>query len=228
MQLKIWLTAFLLCHLLMATVALAETRFVTDELTITLRRGKGNQYKILKMLKTGTPVQVLETDGQYVKVREPDGTEGYVISQYLSTETPKAQVAARLAKENNRLTNELKQVRASYRDVDTQISQLKAEIGALEKARSEAEKGFREFQAKYERLREEARNVVELQKERDQLKKAHLEIETEVIALREESSQALRTGMIKWFVAGAGVLFSGWVVGSISRKKRKGSSLSWR
>ncbi len=227
MPLKTCLFVVLLLNLFITSSALAETRYVTDELTITLRRGKGNEYKILKMLQTGTPVEVLEADGQFVKVRAPGGTEGYVISQYLTTETPKAQVAARLAKENSRLANELKQVRESYADVDAQIGRLKAEINTLEKARSEAEQGFREFKARYERLREEASNVVELQQERDRLKSTNLALETEVTALREASSQALRTGMIRWFVAGAGVLFSGWVVGSISRKRRKGSSLSW-
>lgn len=227
MQLKICLSACLLCHLLMATVALAETRFVTDELTINLRRGMGNEYRILKMLPTGTPVEILERHGQYAKVREPAGTEGYVLTQFLTTETPKGQVAARLEKENARLVNELNRVKESYQDVDTQINQLQAEIDALEKARSEAESGFREFQHKYERLREDAGNVLKLQEERDHLKSENLALETEVIALREASSAALRTGMIRWFVAGAGVLFTGWILGSISRNKRKKSSLSW-
>ncbi len=227
MRLKILLFVLLALHLLTASAALAATRYVSDDLTITLRRGKGNEFKILKMLKTGTPLEVLSDDGQWAQVREPGGTAGYVLTQFLTAETPKAMVADRLEKDNARLADELKQVKESYKDVDTLVNQFKAQISDLEAARGKAQKGLEEFQGKYEKLREEARNVVKLQEERDRLANENQQMAAEVNTLRAERNSVLRTAMIKWFIAGGGVLFFGWMVGSISRKKSKRSSLSW-
>lgn len=227
MKRNLHLPILFLCLLVLTSAALADTRYVTDELTINLRRGMGNEFRILRMLPTGTAVQVLETEGNYARVRAPDGTEGYVLVQYLTREIPKALVAERLERENTRLTQELSQVKESYRDVDTLVNQFKAEIATLEQARNTAEKGFQEFKAKYETLREESANVIKLQSERDQLREANQSLEVQVNTLREMSDKALRTAMIRWFLAGAGVLFTGWILGSISRKKRKSSSLSW-
>jgi SH3 domain protein len=212
---------------LLSTTALAETRYVTDELTINLRRGMGNEYRILKMLPTGTPVQVLERQGEYSRVRDSDGTEGYVLSRFLTSETPKGLVAAQLERERDDLINELAQVRESFRDVDAQYTRYRNEIAALTRAHDEAQAGFEEFQGKYERLRQDAENVVALQQELDQLKAENLALESEVISWKEASSDALRTGMIRWFVAGGGVLFTGWVLGNISLNRRKRSSLKW-
>ncbi len=46
----------------------AETLYVSDQLIITLREGKGNEYKIIESLKTGTPLEVIEESGNYLKV----------------------------------------------------------------------------------------------------------------------------------------------------------------
>lgn len=223
MRLNRPIIALLALQLLTASAALAATRYVSDELTINLRRGKGNDYKILKMLKTGTPLEVLSEDGQWVEVREPGGTVGFVLSQFMTAEIPKELVAARLEKENARLAEELKQVKVSYQDVDTLVTQFKSQISELETGRSTAEKGLAEFQGKYEKLREEASNVVKLQQERDQLALANQQLTTELTTLRSERDAVLRTGMIKWFLAGGGVLLCGWLVGRLPGKKAKRS-----
>ena len=223
MRPKIPVIALLALQLLTAPAALAATRYVSDDLTINLRRGKGNEFKILKMLKTGTPLEVLAEDGQWAEVREPGGTVGYVPSQFLTGELPKGLLAARLEKENGRLSEELKQVKLSYQDVDTLVTQFKAQISELETGRSRAEKGLAEFQGKYETLRQEAGNVVQLQQERDQLALANQQLTTELTTLRSERDAVLRTGMIKWFLAGGGVLLCGWLIGRLPGKKAKRS-----
>lgn len=223
MRLKHILIPLLALQLLTTSAALAATRYVSDELTVNLRRGKGNEFKILKMLKVGTPLEVVSEDGQWAEVRDPGGTVGFVPSQYLTADIPQELVAKRLEKENTRLTDELKQVKESYKDVDTLVTRFKAQISELETGRSAAEKGLAEFQGKYETLRQEASNVVKLQEERDQLAVANQQLTTELTTLRDERDAVLRTGMIKWFLAGGGVLLCGWVIGRLSRKKTKGS-----
>ena len=53
-----------ICLLFAAMVgtATAETRYVSDELQITLRSGQSTQHQILRMIPSGTPLEVLETN----------------------------------------------------------------------------------------------------------------------------------------------------------------------
>lgn len=224
MRLKTILIALLALQLLTVSTGSAATRYVSDELSINLRRGKGNEFKILKMLKVGTPLEVVAEDGQWAEVREPGGTVGFVPSQYLSSNVPQELVAKRLEQDNARLAAELKQVKESYQDVDSLVTRFKAQISELETGRAAAEKGLAEYQGKYETLRQEASNVVKLQEERDQLAVANQQLTTELTTLREQRDAVLRTGMIKWFLAGGGVLLCGWLIGRLSRKKVKRSS----
>ncbi len=81
----------------------AKTQYVSDQLVITLRAGKGNEYKIIKMLTAGTPLEIIEEEKDYLKVRTQDGQEGWVLTQFITSETPKAQIIAGLRQELDRL-----------------------------------------------------------------------------------------------------------------------------
>ncbi|MDX2479934.1 MAG: TIGR04211 family SH3 domain-containing protein, partial [Desulfuromusa sp.] len=81
---------FCLLFLTVPSSAYAETRYISDQLLVTVRSGKGNEYKILETLPTSTPVTILEEDKPYVKVLTPKGTEGYILNHYVSKALPKS------------------------------------------------------------------------------------------------------------------------------------------
>jgi SH3 domain protein len=60
---------------------------------------------------------------------------------------------------------------------------------------------------------------VAITNERDLLKETNEKLAAEVQALTAENSDLLRTGALRWFLAGGGVLFLGWLIGKASRKK---------
>jgi SH3 domain protein len=226
----------LVCYLLFlmagfAVSAGADTRYVSDQLTVTLRKGEGTEYKIIKTLRTGTPVEVLEENEHYLKVRTQSGEEGYVLKQYLSTETPKALVVAQLQKERDRLRSKLSEVEKRQAEVKTElengrknhaaeVNQLKRKLTELQDRLLLTEKQLQATTDKYNDLVEKAENVVELASEHDKLQSQNTQFVAEVQALRKENEQMLHSGMIRWFVAGGGVLFVGWLSGKFSRKKR--------
>ena len=102
--------------------AIAATQYVSDQLMITLRTGEGDQYRILKMLKAGTPLEILQegTKG-HLFVRTPDGTEGWVQKQFLTTETPKPIVIARLEKERERLRAQVEKLETRQVELTTEL-----------------------------------------------------------------------------------------------------------
>ena len=63
--------------------------YVTDSFEITLRTGPGNENKIIAMLFSGRPLEVLDTRGECSQVKVLDGgKEGWVLSRYLVTRLP--------------------------------------------------------------------------------------------------------------------------------------------
>jgi SH3 domain protein len=221
--------------LFIPTIAAAETAYVSDQLVITLRRGKSTEYQILKTLKTGTPMEVLEkTEGDnYVKVRLESGEEGYVLAQYLTDETPKSVIISRLEKQVEKIREQLAQAKAKLAESSQELNTvqekqsqkeagLTGSINELNQALTTAKEDLRLVTEKYDTLRENSGKVVEITDELEGLKKINAKLSSEVRSLTAENSQLSRTGAIKWFLAGGGVFLFGWIIGKISRKKQRG------
>lgn len=219
--------------LLAPAVQAADTRYVTDQLVITLRDAADANAKILATLRTDAALEVLQDDGRYLKVRTADGQEGYVLSQYITRDTPKPVVVAglektvgqlkakqaALAKEKDDLAAQLAAARTSQ---GGQLQALQQQHDRLAEELTRTQGALKEESARYQALATSAKNVVETVKERDELRSANSDLSAEAARLREENSQMLRTGMIRWFLAGAGVFFFGWLAGKVSRRKRRG------
>ena len=86
----------------------ADRRYVSDRLIITLRETPNTNGRVLRTLKTDTPVEVLEESGRYLRIRTEAGEEGWVDKQYITPETPKPIIMARLHDEMNRLQEKIK------------------------------------------------------------------------------------------------------------------------
>lgn len=109
----------LLIVLLAGTATATEVKFVhfTDS-NIPVRRGKGEQYKIMKFVKDGNQVEFFEENGNWAKVRLQNGTEGWMLKRYLSDEKPPVEQVRELRKENEqlktgneKLTRDLKKIK---------------------------------------------------------------------------------------------------------------------
>jgi SH3 domain protein len=94
----------LLTVLIVGTATATEIKFVhfTDS-NIPVRRGRGKQYKIIKFVKDGNQVELFEENGNWAKVRLQNGTEGWMLKQYLGDEKPPVEQVRELRKENEQL-----------------------------------------------------------------------------------------------------------------------------
>ena len=228
---SIFISLLLLSMVALSSAAMADTRYVDDLLVITLRQGKSSKHKILRTLKTGTALEVLEEDESYLKVRTADGLEGFVLRQYISTSPPKKQLIKQLEGKNN----DLQQKIARF---DKTNDELKAQIGAMQENHAQellkltgrsslAEETLQQIQLEqgviaenYSTLLAQSENVVAIAEERDQLLIDKSKLTSEVTSLRNQNEELSDTRMIKWLLAGGGLLLVGWIIGKISRKKR--------
>ncbi len=211
--------------------AYADTRYVIDELVITLRAGKSNDHKIIKTLKTATPLEVLEEDDTYLKVRTSDGSEGYVLRQYVSPELPKALIIERLGKEKSALQTKVKNLEEAkkslqnqYNDIQVKykqdVSEITSKSSSIEQNLEQAIQNERNLAEKYDTLLAQSENVVEIAAERDQLLEINKKLAADLTNLEKTNDKLSDSRMIKWFLAGGGVFLFGWIIGKISRKKR--------
>lgn len=72
-----------------ATAQSANQAWVTDELSTYVRSGPTDGYRIIGTLNAGEQVEVLETSGDYTRVRNSDGNAVWVLSSELQ-QTPSA------------------------------------------------------------------------------------------------------------------------------------------
>ncbi len=224
-------TLFIITSNVIVPPAEADTRYVGDQLIVTLRLGESTKHKILKTLKTGTPVEVLQEGETYMKVRTNDGTEGYVLRQYISSNPPKSQRIDKLEIEKNALQKKINELQNAKITLEKQLNGIQekynSEFSELTTKSSEIEQNFekvsnseRLITEKYNTLVAQSENVVAIAQERDQLLQKNNKLTTGMKMLQEKNEKFADSRMIKWFLAGGGVFFFGWITGRISRKKR--------
>ena len=211
----------LLLTLILAAPALAETRYVIDQLVVNLRDSKGSQYTTIKNLKTGTPMEILEEDGSYVKVRIETGEEGYILKQYVTSNPPGPLVIARLEKELARLKADTEQVKQAKNSAAELKNSAESELSELDAALAKSQQELAVLTKKYDDLRFKSEHIVQLAEERDALDAEHNALVEEVELLRKENEGFQRSSTIRWFLAGGGVFLIGWIVGKVSRKGRR-------
>ncbi len=132
--------------LMLATaLALAGSKaYVSDQLRIALRSGQSDQQPIIRMLPSGTELEVLATDpgSGYSRVRTKDNVEGWVYTAHLMddpaardrAETAEKRVAE-LEAENQRIRVERQtqtQLIENAEALDNENKTLKSRVFALE------------------------------------------------------------------------------------------------
>jgi len=212
-------------------VTYADKRYVSDMLIITLRTGQGQEYKVIKTLKTDTPVEVLEESESYLRVRTDEGEEGWVAKQYITTEVPKPVIIEGLKEETIKLNariEELEKNQASLLEqfeIATQRHAVKVE--ELEKNASNSKEEASRLKAKLAQITEkhntlidQSKNVVDLISEQKRLQAKNVNLNTRVEHLQKENTGLRNTRRLELFLAGGGVFFIGWIAGKVSRKKK--------
>ena len=72
------------------SVLAATQKYITDEFEVTMRSGTSTANDILRLLKSGEGVMVLEEDldTKYSLVELEDGKKGYILNRYLVDSRP--------------------------------------------------------------------------------------------------------------------------------------------
>ena len=210
------------CVLILSGNAMAETRYVSDTLEITMRSGKGTSFGITRMLRSGTPVKVLATDKKtgYTQVRTNSGKEGWVLSRFLM----KGQAARdRLSTAEKNLA----ELELENRKLTTTMTSLKEEKGTLESSLSTLEGESRGVSQELAEIRRTASSALAIDSENKDLKGRMVSLERQLQTVQQENETLKDRTARDWFMVGAAVVLLGIIVGLIIPKIRFRKKSSW-
>ena len=209
---------FLVTASLFAATAQAATKYVSDELSINLRRGAGNEFRITELLNAGEKLEVLDSANGWSRIRTSEGEVGFVLSRFLSdTASARDQVA-----QFKRQSDEFKEENAALKKELSEVLEGSSELGKLKKdlvAENET------LKQQLERIKNASANAVRISSENQKFREQILSMESEVERLRHEnkSLQSRREGM----KIGAMVLVAGILIGLVLPLFRRRSRNSW-
>jgi SH3 domain protein len=213
------LLAALLCAA--TPVQAADTRYITDEFEVTMRSGTSTSNSIVRLLRSGEAVTVLEQDlvSQYSLVESGDD-RGYVLSRFLM-EAPAAkqslqELRARHAQQQERLdqqSGEIVELEKTLEQEKTDNEALKTTLRASEQELSE--------------VRGAAQNTLNIIEQNKRLQTMVDQLRQEKTELSNSNAELSDSTRIDWFVRGGAVSLIAFVIGILVTRIRWRKQESW-
>lgn len=209
---------FSLMMVLTASISQAETMYVTDVLKLIVRSEKGYDQNLLTVIKSGQVVEVLQKDGDWVRVKLSDGREGWVLGRYLISDETNNLKLENLQKKHKVLSGQIAALLEENTTLNTANKKLLSDFDQMAKT-------VKEVSTSYENLKIEAADYLAL-KAKYARTNAQLAEKTQLEKKLKEEIERLETRQtIRWFMSGAGVLFLGFIIGFSAKRQRRRSSL---
>lgn len=200
----------------------AEVKYVTDIFEVTMRSGTTTSNSIVRLLRSGESVTILEEDpvSQYSMVETDDGKQGYVLSRFL-TDDPAARET-------------LQHLLGRYESQQLQVGEQQAEIDQLkqsllqEQGDSEALKiTLRASEQEFSEVRDAAQNTLNILEQNKRLQTVVDQLREEKTVLSETNAELSDSTQIDWFVRGAAVSLFAFIIGILVTRIRWRKKDSW-
>ncbi len=204
------------------SVLAATQKYITDEFEVTMRSGTSTANDILRLLKSGEGVMVLEEDldTKYSLVELEDGKKGYILNRYLvdsrSSKYRLAQLQVKAAEQqevNTVLQFEIKNLETDLEKEQTASSSSKAALLATENELA--------------RVRKAAQNTLSIVDENDELKTIVDNLVKNNATLNKKNATLKDNSNMDWFIRGAGVSLAAFVLGILVTRIRWRKQESW-
>jgi len=212
-----------LCLLVALTpVKAAETRYITDEFEVTMRSGTSTSNSIVRMLRSGEAVTVLEEDlvSKYSLVETADSKKGYVITRFLMPEPAARQTLQKLRDSFTQQQQDLQQQRGEIAELKQLLEQEKNDNVALKSTLRASEQELGE-------VRNAAENALNILEQNKQLQIVVDQLQQEKSSLSDDNMELRDSTRLDWFVRGGAVSLIAFVIGILITRIRWRKQDSW-
>lgn len=208
----------LIFALLIAATASAKTLYIHDILRVDMRSGPSLEYRIIDFLRSGTELQVLKEDGEWINIKTSD-KEGWIQSQYTSEEPVARQKLVAALTEIQTLKKQNAALNQNLQASQTELQELSSDHNKISSSTEQ-------LQQELDRIQKTSKNAIETEAAYRQLQENTELLKVDIEKLKIENirlSEANLTEGIQW---GAGCVFFGiliaWLISKSATKKRRG------
>ncbi len=202
--------------------ALEKKKYVIDIFEVTMRNGTSTANSIVKILKSGEVVQVIEEDlgSNYSLVETNDGKQGYILSRFLD-DVPSAR--ERLVK-SSRINEKQRQ---SIAELGEKISQLQSTLSTEQTDNESLKNTLIASENELEKIRTAAENTLSILSDNERLKAVVTELRKDKQTLTDENEILNDSTKMDWFIRGAAVSLIAFILGIIVTRIRWSKKDSW-
>lgn len=206
--------------LLVSAACPAATMYISDELTVPLRRGPTNSHRIIHAgLPSGTALEVLGEDkaSGFTQVRTANGTDGWVPSQYLTSRPVAKDQLIAANKRIQSLEAQLKSTKDSFQE--TRGARVEAES-----RNTDLGKQTKQLQTELAEIRRVSATSIAQYEENKVLEAENKELHAQVTELSGKVGQLQRNTQLRWLMGGGALVLVGLAIGAWIKSRPKRST----
>jgi SH3 domain protein len=200
---------------------LAETRYISDEFRVPLRKSPCSRCAILHQgLKTGLKLEFIESADGWSHVRTPGGMEGWIENQYIVTQPIARDKIARYKEQNKVLNATNDKLKAEVINLTTNNQQLESRLNAVSDDNESVSRELADIKAV-------SANALNLKVQNQQLLEDNGKLQGRIDVLSALNKQLESSHTQKWFLYGAISVFLGALLSILLprlKRKRRGHS----
>ena len=194
------------------------TNYVTDSVEIPMRREAGYSYKILRMVRSGTPVKILQvnSDGwaQVQYKRKGKTHTGWMPSTVLQNQPIAKHRLEAQVKKMNRVEEKYNALQQELKTLKTRFDTTSKELSAIKQEKFEVSQALNH-------LKSISSNAVALDEENQQMRQRLSTLSDQNTIMKEQIDQSEDAVQRQWFLTGGGVLLLGLMLGRFGRMPGK-------
>ena len=210
----------LLLALVSAVPVEAATLYVSDALTVPMRRGPSTGHRIIHAgLPAGTALEVIgeDKDAGFTQVRLANGTDGWVPTQYLTAEPIARDRLVAATRRVQSLEAELKALRENFQET-------RGARSSAENRSNDLDKQTKQLQAELTELRRVSATSIAQYEENKVLKAENADLKTKTTDLTARVQRLERSELLRFFLFGGGLVIIGLVIGAVIKSRPKRST----
>lgn len=204
------LGSFGLCMIfifLVAGIIYGQTMYIRTVVRITLRSGPGVDHKIISMINSGQEIEVLDTEGEWSRIKTPQDQIGWVMTSLITSEKPTQFIPISETLTDRRLLEKQGAILEENENLKAELSGSKETIDTLTAA--------------IETLKRESSDCPKLKADYQQTTATITEQTTKINILENKLTELQLQQNIWWFLSGAGVLIIGFIIGYSAKRQRR-------
>lgn len=207
---------------LICSPANAETKFISDDIEVTLRSGTSTANNIVDLLRSGDRVTVIEEDltTQYSLVETENDTRGYVLTRFLMDQPPARATLVELQARYQTQQAELARQQAEVKRLDRELAQAQGDNENLKNTlrASEEELGS---------VRDAAASTLDVMEQNQRLQNVVAQLQKEKDQLAGDNAALRDSTRLDWFIRGGALSLVAFLIGILVTRIRWRKTDSW-